>query len=58
MGDGKKKNRDSASRCSLDGHQGNLPSFSNRSTGLLGGLTGGRFGKVGFYERLLTVSPS
>lgn len=50
--------RDSASRCSLDGHQGNLPSFSNWSTGLLGCLIGGRFGKVSFFERLLTATMS
>lgn len=52
------ENRDGASRCSLDGHQGNLPRFSNWSTGLLGCITGGRFGKVCYFERLLTATMS
>lgn len=46
---GKKKgggdNRDSASRSSLDGHQGNLPSVSYWSRGLLGCLSAGMLWK-------------
>lgn len=52
------KNRNSASRCSLEGHQGKLPSFSYWSTGLLGCITWGRFGKVRYFEGLLTATTS
>lgn len=52
------KNRNSASRCSLEGHQGKLPRFSYWSTGLLGCITWGRFGKVRYFEGLLTATTS
>lgn len=48
-------NRDSASRWSLDGHQGNLPRFATVRDFLAVSL-GGRFGKVCYFERLLTAT--